>query len=164
MILETDRLCLVPLNVRQLRAWVEDITSLEKELNCCYCAEPMEGIFLDIVKGQLVKTENDDANYLFHTFWFLIRKSDRIVVGAADFKDVPNENGEVEIGYGLGQRFERNGYMTETVKAMCHWAVAQDNISHVIAETYIDSPRSQSILKRCGFAIYKQGKTLWWRL
>jgi len=164
IIIETDRLYLFPLTARQLRLWVEDIPSLEKELNCRYCAEPMEGMFLDIVKGQIEITENDEANYLYHTFWFLIRKADRAVIGSADFKDVPNEDNEVEIGYGLGKAFEHNGYMTEAVQAMCDWALAQDKVSHVIAETDIDSSQSQSILKRCGFTQYKQDETMWWRL
>jgi RimJ/RimL family protein N-acetyltransferase len=164
MMIETGRLYLVPLTARQLRLWTEDIPSLEKELCCRYCAEPMEGIFWDIVKVQLDITEKDTANYLYHTFWFLIRKTDRMVIGAVDFKGVPNEGNEVEIGYGLGKNFEHNGYMTEAVQAMCHWAMAQYNISHVIAETNIDSPRSQKILQRCGFIKDKQDKTLWWRL
>ena len=57
MIIETDRLYLIPLTVPQLRLWVENIPFLEKELNCRYCAEPMKGVFLDIVKGQLDITE-----------------------------------------------------------------------------------------------------------
>lgn len=164
MIIETDRLYLTPLTARQLRLWVEALPFLEKELNCRYCAEPMEGPFLAIVKGQLEITVNDETNYLYHSFWFLIRKSDRVVVGSADFKDVPNKDGEVEIGYGVGKDFEHNGYMTEAVQAMCKWAMAQNNIAHVIAETEIDRPQSQNILKRCGFTLYKQGETLWWRL
>ena len=34
-------------------------------------------------------------------------KTDRIVVGSADFKGLPNAQGEVEIGYGLGKEFEQ---------------------------------------------------------
>ncbi len=56
---------------------------------------------------------------LWHTFWFLIRKTDRIVVGSVVFKDVSGTKQEVEIGYGLGKEFEHNGYMTEAVQAMC---------------------------------------------
>ena len=51
-----------------------------------------------------------------------IRKSDNVVVGSADFKNVPDEKGQVEIGYGLGKAFEHEGYMTEAVRAMCSWA------------------------------------------
>ncbi|WP_353095520.1 hypothetical protein [Tissierella praeacuta] len=101
MKIETERLELIPLNLSQLKSWIEDISSLEKELNVTYRAEPMEGIFLEIVRGQLITTQKDPKNFVWHSFWFLIRKSDRKVVGSADFKDVPNSNREVEIGYGL---------------------------------------------------------------
>lgn len=56
MILQTERLELVPLLPYQLKLWVENIPKLEKDLNCSYHAEPMEGLFLEIVKGQLEKT------------------------------------------------------------------------------------------------------------
>jgi len=164
MIIETERLELIPLSPSQLKFWVEDISCLEKELNVTYEAEPMEVFFLEIVRGQLIKTINDPENYVWHSFWFLIRKNDRVVVGSADFKDVPNNNKEVEIGYGLGKKFEHNGYMTEAVKAMCNWAMGQKSIKQVIAETDIDGFASQHILQRCGFTQYKQGETLWWKL
>ncbi|MDF2571112.1 MAG: putative acetyltransferase [Sporomusa sp.] len=164
MLIETDRLYLLPLTVHQFRLWIEDISVLEKDLNCSYRAEPLEGAFLDILKGQLEIAIKDELNYLYHSFWFIIRKTDRVVVGSADFKDVPNENNEAEIGYGLGKEYEHNGYMTEAVKAMCDWALTRETISHIIAETDIDSLKSHNILKRCGFLCYKQNDTLWWRL
>lgn len=164
MRLETERLYLVPLTAKQIALWVNDISALEKELNCSYQAEPMQDIFLEIVKGQVEKTAADETNYLYHSFWFLIRKSDHVVIGSADFKDVPDVNGEVEIGYGLGKEFEHKGYMTETVKAMCDWIMDQPGITHVIAETDVDSSASQSILKRCGFSLHQQADTCWWRL
>ena len=164
MIIKAERLELVPLLPYQLRLWVEDIAGLEKELNCSYQAEPMEGFFVEIVKGQLEKTEQQPSEYLWHSFWLLIRQSDRLVVGSADFKDRPDAAGEVEIGYGLGKDFERHGYMTEAVQAMCRWALAQENVSHIIAETDIDGIASQRILQRCGFVEIKRGTTIWWRL
>jgi len=162
--IETERLEIIPLKSSELKLWLEDIESLEKELDCLYKAEPIEGFFKEIIKGQLLITEKDEKNYLYHTFWLILRKSDRVVVGSIDFKDVPNENHEVEIGYGLGKEFEHNGYMTETVEAFCKWASCQKEIDRVIAETDIDGFASQNILKRCGFDLYKKSDTLWWEL
>lgn len=162
--IETERLELYPLDARQLGLWVEDISKLEKELDCSYRAEPMEGVFLDIVKGQLKITESDPDHYMWHSFWFIVRKEDRTVVGSADFKNVPNTDREVEIGYGLGKEFEHHGYMTETVQAMCQWALRQEEVSHIIAETEMDGLASQRILQRCGFVEEKRDKTVWWRL
>lgn len=163
MKIDTERLELVPLTPALSRLWIDDIPALEQALNCSYQAEPMEGVFLDIIRGQLEKTEKDPKNYLWYSFWFLIRKSDRIVVGSADFKDGPNDQGGVEIGYGLGSQFEHNGYMTEAIRAMCDWAFDQ-NIVRVTAETYLDNLPSQRILQRCGFLEEKREDTIWWRL
>lgn len=164
MQLETKRLFLVPLTAKQIRLWIKDILSLEKDLSCSYQAEPITGELLKFIISQAKKMAIDENNYLYHTFWFLVKKSDRVVIGSADFKNLPDKNGEVEIGYGLAKNFEHNGYMTETVKAMCDWALKQPNISHVIAETEIDNFASENILKRCGFSFYKKNETLWWRL
>lgn len=163
--LETERLYLIPLTANQLKLWTENIAALEKELNCTYCAEPLEGAFLDIVKGQIKITAENEADYLYHSFWLMVRKADRIVVGSVDFKGLPDAYGAVELGYGLGKEFEHNGYMTEAVKAMCKWAMQQEKISNVIAETEIDNTPSQRILERCSFSKYKQGNdSLWWKL
>lgn len=164
MLIQTKRLELIPLTLNQLKLWIEDISQLEKELDCSYKAESMEGFFLEVVKGQYEITQKDPNNYLWHSFFFLVRKDDRVVVGSADFKDIPNENGEVEIGYGLGKEFEHNGYMTEAVKAMCGWALKKNGVTSVIAETDLEGLASQKILKRCGFKKDKEEETLWWRL
>ena len=123
----------------------------------------MESLFQDIVKGQLDIAEQDKEHFVWHSFWFLICKADR-VVGAADFKGQPNGHGEVEIGYGLGKEFEHKGYMTEAVKAMYAWALEQDNVQHVLAETSMHGLASQHVLQQCGFKEYKRNETIWWRL
>ena len=50
--IETERLELIPLKLKQLRSWVDNLCELENELVCSYKAELMNGFFLDIVKGQ----------------------------------------------------------------------------------------------------------------
>ena len=81
----TERLELLPLTPHQLKLWIEDIPTLENELDCSYKAEPMEGFFLDIVKGQHETTRKDRDHYIWHSFFFIIRKDDRLVIGLADF-------------------------------------------------------------------------------
>ncbi|MEA4894881.1 MAG: GNAT family N-acetyltransferase [Oscillospiraceae bacterium] len=164
MKLDTERLELIALDAHRMRLWLDDLHELEKELDCTYKAEELEGHFRKIVEGQLALTEESAEKYYWYSFWFLIRKSDRTVVGSADFKKGPDKNGEVEIGYGLGREFEGNGYMTEAVGAMCEWAKRQPGVAHVIAETYLDNNRSQNVLTRCGFFETRRGDSVWWRL
>jgi RimJ/RimL family protein N-acetyltransferase len=162
MEIETDRLLIKLLSLPQLKLWVNSISMLESDLHCKYDAEPIEGEFKNIINGQIRIIENDPENYIYHSFWFIIRKHDRIVVGSMDFKNVPNEENEVEIGYGLGKKYEHNGYMTEAVKGFCEFAFQNPEIKKIIAET--ETAASQNILKRNGFAKYKEGETSWWKL
>lgn len=162
MTFTTERLELIVLSAEQLKVLTENLPALEKELNCHYEAEPLEGFFLKILKGQIPLTEQDPKNYAYHTFWLIVRKSDRIVVGSADFKRPPDENGRIEIGYGLGKAFEHHGYMTEAVKTMCQWAFEQPEVTQVIAETEPENTASHQVLKRCGFTLTQEKENLWW--
>jgi RimJ/RimL family protein N-acetyltransferase len=161
--LETERLYIKLLSLSQLRLWINNISILETELDCKCDTEPIEGWFLSILNGQINIIENDPENYMYHSFWFIIRKSDKKVVGSMDFKNIPNELGEVEIGYGLGTKYEHNGYMTEAIKAFCKMALNNKKIKTVIAETEIENIPSQKVLERCGFKKYKEEKTIWWK-
>ena len=164
MQLETERLFIVPLTLQQVQYMAEDIQELEKDLPCIYEGEPIEGALQNIVEGQLRIIAKNKKTHLYHTFWLIIRKSDKIAVGSACFKGAPDENGETEIGYGLGENHTHNGYMAETVQAMCNWALAQSGVNAVIAETEKGNTPSENVLKRCGFVQYKQSETNWWRL
>ncbi|MCQ4636470.1 GNAT family N-acetyltransferase [Anaerovorax odorimutans] len=164
MKIETERLDIIALTPKQLELWIDNIVELEKQLACAYKAEPMEGLFREIACGQVEKAKKDPINYLWHTFWLIVNKSDNVVVGAIDFKDTPDSNGEVEIGYGLGREFQHHGYMTETVAAFCKWALRQDGVNHIIAETDLDGASSQKLLIKCGFKEYARNDTIWWRL
>lgn len=88
----------------------------------------------------------------------------RKVIGLVDFKDVPNFHGEIEIGYGLGDNYRKQGYMTEAVIKICDWGLNQPNVSSVIAETDIENIASQNLLLRCGFKLYRNSNTKWWKL
>ncbi|MEA5050898.1 MAG: GNAT family N-acetyltransferase [Oscillospiraceae bacterium] len=159
----TARLELIALDARLLELWVRDLPALERELGIVCRAEPLEGDFLGIVRGQLAVTQRDPENYLWHSFWLLVRRSDGVTVGSADFKAPPDAGGETEIGYGLGKAYEHCGYMTEAVGAMCAWALAQPGVRHVIAETERDNLASRRVLERCGFSEYRENDTIWWR-
>lgn len=163
--LQTERLELVPLTALQLQKWLNHPEELERQFMCTYRAEPLTGIFRTIVESQLSATKADlDRNYMWHSFWFLIRRYDRVVVGLADFKDVPDENGETELGYGLGADFCGSGYMTEAAQAMCFWALSQPGVQHITAETELSNTASQNVLLRCGFHEISRDETVHFRL
>lgn len=162
MKIETERLEIRLLNPEHLALWLDDLPRLEQEFTCRYRAEPLAGDFRTIVEIQRDATFADAACPQWHSFWFLIRKTDRTVVGSAIFKDRPDPGGCVEIGYGLGCGFEHNGYMTEAVEALCTWALQQEGVRHITAETDADGFASQRILLKCGFREHSRAETCRW--
>ncbi len=164
MTITTERLELRLLDARELGLWLDKLKMLERELECRYRATPLEGAFAQVVRGQLAATEADRQNAVWHSFFLLIRKSDRVVVGSADFHDKPDENGEVELGYGLGADFEHQGYMTECAAALCAWALSQPEVRAVTAQTDEDGFASMRVLERCGFVRREGGEGVWWEL
>lgn len=164
MILTTERLRIVPLTLPRLKLWVHDPAALEQELGCSDAAALMSGEFGQIVAGQYAAALNDRHNYLFYTFWLLIRCADDKAIGSACFKGRPNAAGEVEIGYGLAKAFGKQGYMTEAVRELCKWALMRPDVRHILAETDADNGASQRLLQKTGFRQYSTGATQWWRL
>lgn len=162
--IRTERLELLPLDSRQLALWTDDLPQLEAELACSYQAEPMQGTFLEIVRGQALRTAADPSHWPFSSFWWIIRRADRVVIGSEDFKAPPEAAGSVEIGYGLASAFEHQGYMTEAAGALCDWAFTREDIRCILAETEKDNLPSQNVLKRLGFSLEKSDRTFWWRL
>lgn len=162
--LETRRLTLIPLDTRRLELWYRDTPALERELECVYRAEPPEGPFLAIIKGQLEIMKKDSGNWLWNTFWLLRDRKSAVIVGAACFNGA--NGGEAEIGYSAGEDYRKKGYITEAVRAMCEWAFCQPGIIAVTAETETWNYDSHEVLVRCGFEKFDAGSgdTLWWRL
>lgn len=106
----------------------------------------------------------DVENWLFHTFWLIVRKSDKAVIGSIDFKYPPNQTGETEIGYGLNSRFTGNGYMTESVQTFCAWGLQNPRIKVILAETEKTNKASQLVLIKSGFIIcYVTEECYWWK-
>ena len=161
---DTARLEIRLLTPEELTLWLDDLPRLERRLECRSRAEPLAGDFRTIVEMQRTATLADAASPQWHSFWFLIRKTDRTVVGSAVFKERPDPEGCVEIGYGLGRAFERNGYMCEAVEALCAWALRQEGVRHVTAETNTDGLASQRLLLKCGFRERSRAETCRWIL
>lgn len=164
MRLETERLEVIPLSLEQLKLWVSDMDAFEKELNCTYKGQPLVGFIMNHVLEQIEDIKNDEPNYMFYTTWLMILKANRIAVGSAAFKGIPDLHEEIEIGYGLGEEFEHHGFMTEAVNELCKWGLNQEEVKHIIAETDLDGYASQRILERNGFERYQFEDSSWWRL
>lgn len=164
--IETQRLKIIPLTLSQLRKYIISDNSLENEL-CVnqsprtISAELMEALEKTIIPG----VEANEKDYLYSTLWTIIWKEQKKMVGDLCFFGVPNEKGEIEIGYGTYEGFRKRGFMTEAVSAMIKWAEEQPGIRAIIAGTEKSNADSYAILERNNFVKSGESETLFnWRL
>lgn len=162
ILIRTPRLDLIPLTAKELDMLAYDLAGLERRLGVRYCGEPVEFGFRQMLYYQYTRVASDPENFIWNTAWLIVRREDNVVVGTSNFKAPPDSAGSVEIGYGLGQGFCHNGYMTETVRTMCRYAFSNNKVTRVIAATELTNLPSMRVLSRCGFLEYRCDDYMWW--
>jgi RimJ/RimL family protein N-acetyltransferase len=92
--------------------------------------------------------------------WMIVRKDDSRVIGDIGFFGKPNEEGEVQIGYGLVKQEQGKGYGTEALKAIVDWALSQEEVKVILADCLLDNIPSASILRKVGMLETKRDEEL----
>ncbi|MDR2953929.1 MAG: GNAT family N-acetyltransferase [Prevotella sp.] len=164
MVIETSRLRVIPLSLELFQCMLQDYTSMENRLNLAPSGYLFDNDMRRAMEYMYSKALEHPDEYIWHTNWQIILKSENRSIGSAGFKNVPDENGFVEVGYGIHGAYEANGYMTEALSALCRWAFGQSDVKGVIAETLKDNEASQRVLCKTGFTRYQETETaFWWR-
>ena len=83
-------------------------------------------------------------------FLTVIDKSKNVMIADLCFKGEPN-NGEVEIGYGTYEQFQRMGYMVEAVAAITTWVFENTSVTSIYAGTDLENQASQKVLLKNHF-------------
>ncbi len=96
-------------------------------------------------------------DWRWYTNWQIILHSDETYIGSLCFKGGP-ANGSVEIGYGIDEPYQNQGYATDAVKAAAEWAFFCEGVYFVIAETERDNQASIRVLKKNGFELFGEGE------
>lgn len=134
--IETNRLIIIPLSDIQMKE------TINKE----FCEE---------IKTAFIEMYTNSIKYPKDRIWYVIwgiylKNNLDKSIGNLSFKG-PGVNGIVEIGYGINNKYQNNGYMTETLIAITNWAIKQEKVNIVQAETTIDNIASIKVLKKSGF-------------
>lgn len=156
--LETTRLRLVPLTYDQLVRYAKADNSLERSLNLQDSYEPLSSDLAEALEQVILPSVADPAkNYLYATLWIAISKAENKITGALCMLGEPNENGEVEIGYGTYEAYRGRGMMTEFVAGMIEWAQTQPGVKSITASTDKTNTASYKVLLKNDFI--KTGET-----
>ena len=134
MIIETKRLRIYPSAQEQMAAFIA--AEADAELKKAY-AEMLEGCL------------RHPEQWQWYAIW-MIELRDGTHIGDLCFKGL-EANGMVEVGYGILEEYQGQGYATEAVGAAMIWALKRPDVIRVEAETEPDNLASQRVLEKCGF-------------
>lgn len=76
---------------------------------------------------------------------------EELVVGDCGAFSWPDDEGVVEIGYGVAEPHRRQGYATEATRAMCTWLFERAGARALIARVDLPNAPSMTVLERVGF-------------
>ena len=164
--IETERLILKPLSYEQLEKYIKGDNSLEMELKLNQSTRIISPELKEALEQTILPNVSDSTkDYLYSTLWTVISKVDNTMVADICIVGEPNSEGEIEIGYGTYQSFQKRGFMTEAVGGMIEWAKSQSRVDSIIASTDKENVASFTVLLKNKFLKIGETETLYnWKL
>lgn len=83
--------------------------------------------------------------------WLALVPATGELIGSVGFIGRPDDAGVIEIGFGVRERFRRQGYCEEMTRALLDWAQSQPAVRSVTAHCDTTNVASQRVLRRLGF-------------
>lgn len=92
----------------------------------------------------------DDPTVIGWGLWLILLNENRTIIGSIGYKGKPDEDGEIEIGYGISPRYRRQGYTFEAAQALVEWGFAHPTVRQINAECLPNNAGSARILEKLG--------------
>lgn len=161
----TKELRIIPLSVEQFRLMLERFDKMEDVFKLKHSKQKLDDETKAAMQELYDKAVQHEDEYVWYTNWQIILKEENVSIGSACFKGEPDENGVVEIGYGLDEKYRGKGYMTAALKIMLRWAKAMPHVKKVIALTSKENAASQKVLENCGMKFEREeGDLQYWSI
>ena len=151
----TERLILIPMTLSMVNALLRNSKTDFVPLGISFHKDWPRQDTLDILsflKDVMATTEEASG----FDIWMVIRKDGMLVIGDAGFKGAPDEHGHIEIGFGLVEDAQRQGYGYETAQALINWASRREEVKVVMADCLLNNSGSVKVLKKCGMREFRR--------
>ncbi len=158
----TDRLIIIPMTYSMICAVLSGTHKELEQLDIHLSGKwPLQDT-LDILNFISNNMNKDDRISGFGV-WMVVKKENMTVIGDAGFKGEPDENGEIEIGFGLIEEEHRKGYGYEVASSLIEWVSRNKAVKVIKADCLINNTGSITILKKCGMReVNRDGEFIYW--
>ncbi|MDQ0201537.1 GNAT family N-acetyltransferase [Neobacillus ginsengisoli] len=161
--LETERLVLIDFLPEYATAAAKEIQLLERIFPYNVSKQWPNKDFAEILSYIAASLEKNPEKAKWSGL--IIHKGDNTLIGELGCKGGPNEEGTVDIGYGVVPDYRGKGYTTEIVTALVSWLFTLPEVKMVTADCLHNNVGSQKVLEKAGFEKYKKDEELiYWRV
>jgi [ribosomal protein S5]-alanine N-acetyltransferase len=162
--IQTQRLTLSVLLPEEIEALIAgEVRCVELASGFKYLPDdPNRGVDL----GWHLRALQADNNQLPWRIRVIVERSSNTVVGSINLKGPPDNDGDVEIGWGLNEQARGKGYATEAAAAVIEWAFQQPGVRSVSATVPDGNNASECVARRLGLtriAATRRDMPLWKR-
>ncbi len=144
--------------MNQLALCLHDRAALAAELGLPIAPGILTGNAARAIARKLAKMAKVDAGlHDWYTYWLMVIKGEQIGAGLIGFKGYPDAEGKTEVGYGLAEAYQGQGYMTEALQALSDWAFQSPDCQTLTARSVVN-PASARVLTKLGWQRVREGE------
>jgi ribosomal-protein-alanine N-acetyltransferase len=150
--IETEHLELIPFLPGHFLALIEGVPAFEERFGMRFADGLREYYVSDEVSpAWLAQLRASEAADPWVYGFAIVHREDDMVIGSVGFKGPPDEDGMVEIAYGIAPGYQKRGYATKAAEAGVAYAFNHPEVRLVRAHTMATPNASTRILSKCGF-------------
>lgn len=159
MAIHTDRLALIPAGPRLLEAELRGREALQHELAASVPASWPPHLYDDNAIRWTLRQHASVPDFANWGMFYIVLLDGQggTVIGTVGYKGPPDDDGVVEVGYGLLDEYQRKGYATEATRALINRAFSDDRVQEIVAETLPHLNASIAVMQRCGMVFKGDG-------
>jgi RimJ/RimL family protein N-acetyltransferase len=150
--LETAHLRLTPWSPEHLLAMIDGVERFEADVGLSI-EDGLRAMFVsgDVSPAWIAHLREAPGPDPWTLGFAVVHRDEDRVIGSAAFKGAPDEDGVVEIAYGIAPAYEGRGYATEAAKALVAFARERVDVTSLRAHTKPENGASGHVLAKSGF-------------
>tara|TARA_Y100000310_G_C20113057_1_gene548026 strand:- start:8 stop:562 length:555 start_codon:yes stop_codon:yes gene_type:complete len=156
MRLKTKRLVLRDIKKSDVKSIIENVNNLNVSRYLLAVAHPYTeedaGWWINHCAEQQKKKPRESYN-----FGIVIRPG-RSVVGGIGIDQIDRKKGSAHIGYWIGEKYWRKGYVSEAAKRIIDYAFEDLGLRKITIPAFIENKGSNGLIKKLGFRFVRVKK------
>lgn len=148
---DNENILVFPLLIEEIELLKNDKNYFENYLNLKYEADYEFGENSYMTK-QLEKFKNSNSDLPWRSIWAICSAKHKAIIGTINFKNQPDDKGNVEIYFSINPNYQGQNFATTAVKLISNWSF-ENGATSISALVQKDSIASKKVLLKNNFNV-----------